>query len=88
MAYELALPTYAATALVPPQAAGRACRDLEAFLKEVETFAMGPYAEALAKGTDLSATEKQSIAEKLHEYTGLPVDYLVKARSARLRRPV
>jgi carboxypeptidase C (cathepsin A) len=77
LTYELALPTYAATAryhhkLQPEPPA------LEPFLKEVEDFAMGPYATALAKGTDLSATDKQAIAEKLHEYTGLPVDYLVK----------
>ncbi|HZZ39898.1 MAG TPA: peptidase S10 [Acidobacteriaceae bacterium] len=78
MTYELALPTYAATARYHHKLP-QEHPDLEAFMKEVETFAMGPYAEALAKGTDLSATEKQSVAEKLHEYTGLPVDYLVKA---------
>ena len=31
------------------------------------------------KGTDLSDAEKQRVAEKLHEYTGLPVDYIIKA---------
>ena len=70
--YELALPTYAATAWyhkkLPPQPAA-----LEPFLKEVEDFAMGPYAHALAQGTDVSDEEKQSVAEKLHEYIGLPV---------------
>jgi carboxypeptidase C (cathepsin A) len=76
--YELALPTYAATAWyhkkLPQQPAA-----LEPFLKEVEEFAMGPYAHALAMGTDLSAEEKQSVAEKLHGYIGLPVAYLIKA---------
>jgi carboxypeptidase C (cathepsin A) len=75
--YVLALPTYAATAWyhkkLPQQPAA-----LEPFLKDVEEFAMGPYAHALALGTDLSATEKQQVAEKLHEYTGLPVAYLLK----------
>ncbi len=52
---------------------------LEPFLKEVEEFAMGPYAHALAQGTDIEADEKQQVAEKLHEYTGLPVAYLLKA---------
>jgi len=76
--YELALPTYAATAwyhkkLSPqPQA-------LEPFLKDVEDFAMGEYMHALAEGNNLSDAEKQQVAEKLHEYTGLPVDYLIKA---------
>jgi carboxypeptidase C (cathepsin A) len=76
--YVLALPTYAATAWyhkkLPLQPAA-----LDPFLKEVEDFAMGPFTHALALGTDLGAAEKQSVAEKLHEYTGLPVAYLLKA---------
>jgi len=76
--YVMALPTYAATAwyhkklpLQPPV--------LEPFLKEVEDFTMGPYAHALAQGTDISADEKQATAEKLHQYTGLSVSYIMKA---------
>jgi carboxypeptidase C (cathepsin A) len=76
--YELALPTYAATAwyhkkLSPEPAA------LDPFLKEVEDFATGEYMHALAQGNALSDGEKQQVAEKLHEYTGLPVDYVIKA---------
>src|ERR1022692_4174783 len=76
--YELALPTFAATAWyhkkLPQQPPG-----LEPFLKEVEEFTTGPYAHALAQGTDLTKEEKQQVAEKLHEYIGLPVAYLLKA---------
>jgi carboxypeptidase C (cathepsin A) len=76
--YELALPTFAATAWyhkkVSPQPPA-----LEPFLREVEDFATGPYAHALALGTDITDEEKQSIAEKMHGYIGLPVAYLVKA---------
>jgi carboxypeptidase C (cathepsin A) len=76
--YELALPTYAATAWyhkkLPTQPAA-----LEPFLKEAEDFAMGPYAHALALGTDLTDAERQTVAEKLHEFIGLPVAYLLKA---------
>jgi carboxypeptidase C (cathepsin A) len=76
--FQLALPTYAASAFyhhkLPNQPAS-----LEPFLKEVEDFAMGEYAHALAQGTDLTAAEKQTVAEKLHNYTGLPVAYLLKA---------
>jgi len=76
--YMLALPTYAATAWyhkkLPHQPAA-----LDPFLKEVEEFAMGPYSHALAEGTDLSPSEKQQVAEKLHEFIGLPVAYLLKA---------
>jgi carboxypeptidase C (cathepsin A) len=76
--YVLALPTYAATAWyhkkLPTQPAA-----LEPFLKDVEEYTNGPYAHALALGTDLGAAEKETVAEKLHEYTGLPVAYLLKA---------
>jgi carboxypeptidase C (cathepsin A) len=76
--YELGLPTYAATAWYHKKLPDRPAA-LEPFLKEVEEFAMGPYAHALALGTDVSAAEKQQVAEKLHAYTGLPVSYLLKA---------
>jgi carboxypeptidase C (cathepsin A) len=76
--YVLGLPTYAATAWyhkkLPQQPSA-----LEPFLKEVEDFAMGAYSHALAQGTDISADEKQATAEKLHNYTGLPTAYLLKA---------
>jgi carboxypeptidase C (cathepsin A) len=76
--YELALPTFAATAWyhkkLPTQSAA-----LEPFLSDVEAFATGPYAHALAQGTDIGADEKQQVAEKLHQYIGLPVSYLLKA---------
>jgi carboxypeptidase C (cathepsin A) len=76
--YVLALPTYAATAWyhkkLPSQPPA-----LEPFLKEVEEFTNGPYAHALALGTDIGAEEKQAVAEKLHAYIGLPVAYLLKA---------
>jgi carboxypeptidase C (cathepsin A) len=77
-AYAIGLPTYAATAYyhhkLPTQPAA-----LEPFLHEVETFAMGEYESALLQGALLSATQKQAIAEKLHNYTGLPVEYLLKS---------
>lgn len=76
--YVLALPTYAATAwyhkkLSPHPPA------LQPFLKQVEDYAVGPYQHALAQGTDLSDQEKQAVAQKLHDYTGLPVQYLLRA---------
>ncbi len=76
--YELALPTYAATAAYhhklsqPPP-------DLQAFLKEVESFATGDYAHALWQGNQISETEKRAVAQKLHAYTGLSVAYWMKA---------
>ena len=76
--YALALPSYAATAwyhkkLSPEPSA------LDPFLQQVEDFSLGEYLHALALGTDLSDTEKQADAEKIHDFTGLPVDYVLKA---------
>jgi carboxypeptidase C (cathepsin A) len=76
--FETGLPTYAATAWYHHKLPNQPT-DLQAFLKEVEAYAMGDYAHALAQGTDLPASEKQAVAEKLHEYTGLSVDYLLRA---------
>ncbi len=76
--YILGLPTFAATAWyhhkLPQQAA-----DLKPFVAEVEKFATGEYAQALMAGGTLDAARKQAVAQKLHQYTGLPVKYLVKA---------
>jgi len=77
-AYALALPTYAASAWyhhkLPTQPGA-----LEPFLKEVETYALGEYMSALLQGSELPDARKQAVAEKLHEYTGLPVAYLLKS---------
>jgi carboxypeptidase C (cathepsin A) len=75
--YVLALPTFAATAVYHHKLSQPS--NLDAFLKEVETFATGDYAHALAQGNTLSAADKQAIAEKLHSYTGLSAAYWLKA---------
>ena len=76
--YETALPTYAATAWYHKKLPGEH-PNLEAFLTEVEQFALGDYARALAAGSSLGAGERAAVAAKLHEYTGLPVDYILRA---------
>ena len=48
-------------------------------MQKVEHFAMNDYARALSVGTSLSPKERAAIAAKLHEYTGLPVAYILKA---------
>jgi carboxypeptidase C (cathepsin A) len=76
--YQTSLPTYAATAWyhhkLPVEHA-----NLEAFLAEVEQFAMGDYARALAAGAALADADRAAIAAKLHDYTGLPLDYILRA---------
>ena len=76
--YELMLPTYAATAWFHHKLPNQP-DDLHTFLQQVEQFAMGDYAKALQAGATLDSANKQQIAEQLHNYTGLPVSYLMKA---------
>ena len=77
-AYEVALPTYAATAWYHHKLPGNP-GDLDTVIQKAEVFAMGDYAYALAKGSSLADKAKKDIAQKLHELTGLPVDYLLRA---------
>src|SRR5271170_5685394 len=76
--YQLALPTYAATAWYhhklpdPPM-------ELSPLLAEVEQFAMTEYAIALGAGSTLSSDQRQAVAARLHRYTGLPADYIEKS---------
>ncbi len=69
------LPTYAASAffhkVLPQQPA-----HLDTFLRQVEEFASSEYLAALFKGDALAADQQEKIAQKLHQYTGLSVDYL------------
>ena len=76
--YQVALPTMAATAWYHhklPNQPG----DLTPFITEVEHFALTDYAVALAEGNMLAADRRHAVAEKLHNYTGLPTDYIEKS---------
>jgi carboxypeptidase C (cathepsin A) len=77
MAYILALPSYASTAWYHNKLPNRP-QNLEPFLKEVEDFAMNEYTVALVKGSSLDTSTFNQIAEKLHQYTGLPVAHIKK----------
>jgi carboxypeptidase C (cathepsin A) len=72
--FVLFLPTYAATAHYHGKVRTR--KPLDKFLSEVEKFAEGEYAAALAKGTALSKPKQRLIAGKLARYTGLSLDYI------------
>jgi carboxypeptidase C (cathepsin A) len=78
LSYQLALPSYAATAWYHKKLPDRQ-GDLKPLLAEVEQFAMGEYAQALAMGHAIDPARRRAVAEKLHGYTGLPVDYLERA---------
>src|SRR6202050_897808 len=76
--YVLALPTYTATAWYHHKLANQPAA-IEPLLREVEAFALGEYLQALAAGAMLSAERKTEIASRLHNYTGLPADYIERA---------
>jgi carboxypeptidase C (cathepsin A) len=77
--YMLALPTYAATAWYHNRLPGKRPADLLKFLGEVQHFAMGDYSQALQAGAALNSKQRLTIANRLHQYTGLPVWYLLRA---------
>ena len=76
--YVLALPTYAATAWYHKKLPNQP-PELAPLLREVEQFAIGEYAAALMAGPRLPAEQQHAIAVRLHNYTGLPVDYIERA---------
>jgi carboxypeptidase C (cathepsin A) len=78
LAYQTVLPTYSATAWYHHKLPAEH-KDLDSLLAEVEQFAMGEYGRALAAGSELSPAERSAVAAKLHEYTGLPIEYILKA---------
>jgi carboxypeptidase C (cathepsin A) len=77
--YALILPSYAAVAAYH-KALPHPPAKLEPFLDEVRKYALGEYSVALLKGDALGDGERDAEAAKLHEYTGLSVDYVKKAK--------
>ncbi len=78
MPYVLALPTYAATAWYHHKLPGTP-PPLDQLLPAVEQFATHDYLEALDAGSTLDPATRDKIADQLHAYTGLPLDYLKRA---------
>jgi len=76
--YATHLPAYAASAYYHHKTEGN-WPDLKSLLAEVEAFAGGEYLTALFQGDGLDPAEKQRIAEKMHRYTGLSTDYIVRS---------
>lgn len=76
--FPMFLPTYAAVAWYH-KALPRMAPALEPFLEEVRAYALGDYTKALMLGAAISEAEREATAQKLHEYTGLSIDYIKKA---------
>ncbi len=78
MPYLLFLPTYAAISRYHGQLPQEK-EDMEAFMDEVRSFVLNEYSVALMKGAQLTDNEKNEIAEKLYQYTGLSKEYLTRS---------
>jgi carboxypeptidase C (cathepsin A) len=72
------LPSFAAIAWYHNKLANKPA-DLQAFLQQARTYAMGPYAQALWKGDTLTAAEEDQVAQKLSQITGVSAKYWKEA---------
>jgi carboxypeptidase C (cathepsin A) len=77
--YALILPSFAAVAAYH-HALPHPPAKLEPFLDEARKYALGEYTTALLKGDSLSDQERDAVAEKLHDFTGLSTDFIKKAK--------
>ena len=73
------LPSYTATAWYHKKLAPELQKDLQATLREVETFVNSEYALALLKGDRIDDKTRKEIAQKLSRYTALPAAYIERA---------
>jgi len=76
--YALFLPAFAITALHHGMLPGTA-PSRDALIAEAKAYAAGPYTAALLKGDSLPVAERDAVAARLHELTGLSVEYLKAA---------
>jgi carboxypeptidase C (cathepsin A) len=76
--YTMTLSTYAATAWFHNALENKPA-DFQAFIAEVDEFAVTDYLAVLVKGARASEAERNAVAEKLAAYTGTTADYWLAA---------
>src|SRR6476646_4545537 len=74
--FVLFLPTYASAAWYHKKLGPEYQQNFDKLRSEVEQWAAGPYADALAKGDRLTAQERQDVIDHLARYTGLSKTYI------------
>ena len=74
--YVMLLPTYAAAAWYHRRIDRKRWRTLASAAADAEAFALGDYARALLRGSALSSSERDGVAGRLAELTGLRRDFL------------
>jgi carboxypeptidase C (cathepsin A) len=78
LTYATHLPALAASAAYHKKLP-KASPDTRALLDEVETYAGSDYLTALFRGDKLPAAERDKVAERLHQYTGLSKQYILRS---------
>ena len=73
------VPSFAVAAEYHDKLPGGRPEDLAAFMKEVEAWALTDYAQALLAGTAVDSGLRARVLRRMHEYTGLGVEFLDKA---------
>ncbi|HEX5353962.1 MAG TPA: peptidase S10, partial [Rhodanobacteraceae bacterium] len=76
--YVFNVPSFAAIAWYHDKVANKPA-SLSDFVEQARQFADGPYAQALRQGNALPKAQLDALAEKMHQFTGLPVEYLERA---------
>lgn len=76
--YIFYLPSYAAVAWYHKALKQRPA-SLPEFIEEARRYAQGEYADALFKGSALTAAQRAAVVKKLSYFTGLSEEYLLKA---------
>ena len=77
-AYLNDFPTFAAVAWYHDKVPNKPA-SLADFVEQARQFTDGPYASALIQGDKLPKAQFDAIARKMHDFTGLPVDYIERA---------
>lgn len=72
------LPSYAATAWYHNRLRNRPA-DVAEVVAQARAFATGPYMSALAKGQSISDAERDRVANRMSELTGLSADFIRRA---------
>ena len=72
------LPSYAATAWYHNRLPNRPA-DVATVVQQAREFAVGPYMSALAKGQNIPAEERDAVARRMSELTGLSTDFLIRS---------
>ena len=77
--YIVNLPAYAVAANYLGALPGGRRDDLEAFMAEVETWALTEYATALLAAGALDPATRERVAARMRDYTGLSLDFIEKS---------